>query len=647
MRVKVKKILVVDNDRLMLKFMTNFLVKNGFHVLTAENGLSALEVLKTYTPDVMFVDLIMPNIDGKNLCRIIRDMPELNNIYIIILSAVAAEEDINYTGFGANACIAKGPFNSMSQHILAVLNERETENTAVLSEQVMGAENIHSRTITKELLSSRKHFETILKGMSEGILELTPEAKIVYSNPVATSLLGVPEEKLLASDFTELFKANDRQRIRKFLDTPHRVSGTISDDSPVAFDGKQLTMKIIPVEDEGNKTFVVILNDISMQKNMEARMLQAQKMEAIGTLAGGIAHDFNNLLMGMQGYVSLILMDVDATHPYYKNLKGIESQVESASKLTGQLLDFARGGKYKVNPANINELIKKTSNMFGRTRKEINIHVQYQEDIWAVKVDQGQIEQVLLNLYVNAWQAMPEGGELRLQTKNVILDENNVKPFQIGPGKYVEMSISDSGMGMDEKTKKRIFEPFFTTKKMGRGTGLGLASVYGIIKNHGGFINVYSEKGKGATFNVYLPASEKEVEIKRELSAEVHKGSGTVLLVDDEEVIVDVGQEILKSMGYKVLTARSGREAVEIFDRAQYLTSAPDLIILDMIMPEMGGGETYEKLKGINPQVKVLLSSGYGIDGQATEILKRGCDGFIQKPFNIKELSQSIRRVLH
>ncbi|MCD4716873.1 MAG: response regulator [Desulfobacterales bacterium] len=645
--MKNREILVVDNDRVVLKFMTDFLVKKGFHVLTAENGLSALDVLKTYTPDVIFVDLIMPNIDGKKLCRIIRDMPRLNNVKIIILSAVAAEEEVDHTEFGANACIAKGPFNSMSQYILTALNELERENSKVFAQEVMGAKNIHFRTITKELLSSQKHFETILEGMSEGILELTSEARIVYCNPVATSLLGTPEEKLLASDFAELFKENDGQRIRKFLNTPEHNSWTISENSPVALNGKQLTMKILPVEDEGNKTIVVILNDISMQKNMEAKVVQAQKMEAIGTLAGGIAHDFNNLLMGMQGYVSLILMGVDATHPYYKNLKGIENQVESASKLTGQLLDFARGGKYKVNPTNINELIKKTSNMFGRTKKEINMHVKYQEDIWTVEVDQGQIEQVLLNLYVNAWQAMPEGGGLRLQTKNITLDETNVKPFQIEPGNYVEMTICDSGMGMDEKTKKRIFEPFFTTKKMGRGTGLGLASVYGIIKNHGGFINVDSEKDKGTTFSVYLPASFKAVETKTELSTEVQKGSGTVLLVDDEEVIVDVGQEILKSMGYKVVTARSGREAIEIFDKAHYLTSAPDLIILDMVMPEMGGGETYDKLKEINPQVKVLLSSGYGIDGRATEILKRGCDGFIQKPFNISKLSQSIKRVLH
>ena len=211
--MKTREILIVDNDRFMLKFMKDFLVNNGFHVLTAENGLSALEVLKTYTPDAIFVDLIMPNIDGRKLCRIIRNMPGLNNVHIIILSAVAAEEESDYTKLGANACIAKGPFERMSRHVLTALRRLEREDSNIPSEEVMGFEDIHFRAITKELLSSRKHFETILEGMSEGILELTSEARVVYCNPVATSLLDRPEEKVLASDFTEFFKECDSQRI--------------------------------------------------------------------------------------------------------------------------------------------------------------------------------------------------------------------------------------------------------------------------------------------------------------------------------------------------------------------------------------------------------------------------------------------------
>ncbi|MBW1741700.1 MAG: response regulator, partial [Deltaproteobacteria bacterium] len=309
-----------------------------------------------------------------------------------------------------------------------------------------------------------------------------------------------------------------------------------------------------------------------------------------------------------------------------------------------QLLGFARGGKYEVRPTDLNALIEKGSEMFGRTKKEIRIHRKFQKDLWTVEVDRTQIDQVLLNLYVNAWQAMPEGGDLYIQTENVTLDENYIKHFNLEPGNYVKISVTDTGVGMDEATRQRIFEPFFTTKGMGRGTGLGLAAVYGIIKNHGGIINVYSEKDKGTSFNVYLPRSEKEIAITEEkLSDEILKGSETILLVDDEDMVINVAPEMLKAMGYRVLLARSGKEAIEVYKNSK---DNIDMVILDMVMPDMGGGGVYDRIKEINPNVKVLLSSGYSIDSQASEILERGCDGFIQKPFNIKDLSLSIRKVL-
>jgi len=261
-----------------------------------------------------------------------------------------------------------------------------------------------------------------------------------------------------------------------------------------------------------------------------------------------------------------------------------------------------------------------------------------------VEVDQAQIEQVLLNLYVNAWQAMPNGGDLYVETSNVVLDENYARLFGVSPGNYVKISVTDTGIGMDKATQQRIFDPFFTTKEMVRGTGLGLSSAYGIIKNHGGIINVYSEKDEGTTFNIYLPASEKEIAVREErLADEILKGTETVLLVDDEDMIVDVGEEMLKEMGYKVLVARGGKEAVEVYAKRK---EEIDLVILDMIMPDMGGGEAYDRMKEKNPKVRVILSSGYSIDGQATEILERGCDAFIQKPFNIKEMSGKIREIL-
>jgi CheY-like chemotaxis protein len=261
-----------------------------------------------------------------------------------------------------------------------------------------------------------------------------------------------------------------------------------------------------------------------------------------------------------------------------------------------------------------------------------------------VEVDQAQIEQVLLNLYVNAWQAMPHGGDLYVETSHVALGEDYATPLGVGPGNYVKISVTDTGVGMDKATQARIFDPFFTTKERGRGTGLGLASAYGVIKNHGGIIDVHSEKGKGATFNIYLPASEKQVEVREGKPVDqIVMGSGTILLVDDENVVLGVGKDMLEKIGYKVLLATSGKKAIELYSRHK---NDIDLVVLDMIMPHMGGGETYDRMKEKNSKIKVLLSSGYSIDGQAAEILKRGCDGFLQKPFNMKELSVKIREIL-
>ena len=380
------------------------------------------------------------------------------------------------------------------------------------------------------------------------------------------------------------------------------------------------------------------------RKQLEAQFQQAQKMEAIGTLAGGIAHDFNNVLMNIQGHSSLMLLNTDPDHPHFERLKGIENMVQTAANLTRQLLGFARGGKYDIRLTDLNELIKEGSGMFGRTKKEIRIHNKYQKDIWPVEVDRCQIDQVLLNLYINAWHAMPGGGDLYIETSNVVLDHNYTKPFGERPGDYVKISVTDTGVGMDEVIRQRIFEPFFTTKKMGRGTGLGLAFVHGIIRNHGGIINIESEKGKGTSFDIYLPASKKKVTKKEERPEDnILRGTETVLLVDDEDGILNVGRAMLGEMGYKVLLAGSGKEAVEVYRKHR---DKIDLVILDMIMPEMSGSEAYKRMKKNNPGVKALLASGYSIDGQAAEIMELGCNDFIQKPFNIKELSRKIRKIL-
>ncbi|MBW1782670.1 MAG: PAS domain S-box protein [Deltaproteobacteria bacterium] len=517
--------------------------------------------------------------------------------------------------------------------------------------------DITDRKVSEEALrESEEKYRSILENIEEGYFEVDIAGNLTFFNDSLCKILGYSKHELMGMNSRQY---TDEQNAKELYEAFHSVYTTGTPDKVfnwniIRKDGSKRYVEssvTLRKDSEGLPIgFQGIVRDVSERRQAEeekarlkAQLQHAQKMEAIGTLAGGIAHDFNNLLMAIQGRTSIILVHKDSSDPDFEHLKGIEGHVESAVELTRQLLGFARGGKYEVRPTDLNELIKRENRMFGRTKKEITIRGKYEKDLWSVEVDRGQIEQVLLNLYVNAGQAMPGGGGLYLETENVILDKNYVKPFSIEPGRYVKISISDTGVGMDKAIQERIFEPFFTTKEMGRGTGLGLASVYGIIKNHGGFIDVFSEKGHGTTFNIFLPASEKEAVEEKKPAGHTFMGTETVLFVDDEDMIIEVVEALLERLGYNVLIAKSGKEAIETYEKNQ---EQIDIVVLDMIMPDMSGGDTYDRLKDIDPKVKVLLFSGYSIDGQASEIMERGCNGFLQKPFKMKELSQKLREIL-
>ena len=509
------------------------------------------------------------------------------------------------------------------------------------------AEDITERKRAEEALrESEEKYRLLVENAYDAIF-VVQDGVFKYANPRTLEMTGYSRKELASIPFSSRIHSEDRDMVVERYKRRLKGEEVNSNYTYRAINkaGEQGWRQInsVPITWEGRPATMCFVRDITSEKRLEAELQQARRMEALGTLAGGIAHDFNNLLMGIQGRISLMIMDADPSQSRYEDLKDMEDIVKSGADLTKQLLGFARTGKYDVKPTDLTELIKRTFLIFGRTHKEIQIHINYQEDIWAVEVDQRQIEQVLLNLYVNAWQAMPGGGDLYLQTRNVILDENFVKPFHLAPGNFVKISVTDTGVGMDETTQQKVFEPFFTTKEMGRGTGLGLASVYGIVRNHGGIINVYSEKGQGTNFNIYLPASASEIIEEKKSPGNPMKGTETILLVDDDERIVAIGAKALKKMGHQVLSARNGKEAILLYEKNQ---NNIDVVVLDMIMPEMGGGETYDRLKAINPNVRVILSSGYSIEGQASEILKRGCDGFIQKPFKMRELSQRIKEIL-
>jgi two-component system, cell cycle sensor histidine kinase and response regulator CckA len=494
-----------------------------------------------------------------------------------------------------------------------------------------------------ELEKSERRYRQLFDQSNDAII-IHCDGHITDVNQRACEMLGRSAKQLTRMDIADLEGKSDVDAIRNRYASVMSGQSMCWESKWKNAEGKHIPVEIsVKLADHRKGIIQSIGRDITGRKYLEAQLMQSQKMESIGTLAGGIAHDFNNLLMGIQGRTSLILNDIkSSSHPHFEHLKSIEDYIKSATDLTKQILGFARIGKYEVKPTDLNALVTKSAELFGRTKKELIIHWKNRENTWAVDVDQSQIEQVLLNLYVNAWQAMPNGGELYLQTENIRLDRDYVKPFSIEPGKYVKISVTDTGVGMDKTTQERIFDPFFTTKEIGRGTGLGLASAYGIIKNHNGIINVYSKEGEGTTFNIYLPASAKEMITELESDQDTIKGEKTVLLIDDENMILDVGKMMLERLGYRVYTASNGKEALEIFKNRK---KEIDLVILDMIMPDMGGGETFDQLKTIDSDVKVLLSSGYSIDGQASDILKRGCQGFIQKPFSMAEVSKKVHKI--
>ena len=520
----------------------------------------------------------------------------------------------------------------------------------------IGEDITERKKMDEALRESEEKYRTILESIEEGYFEVDLTGNFTFLNDALCKISGYTRDELLGMNNRQYTAPETAKKMYQIFNQVYRT-GKLARVMDYEIITKDRSTKILEMSaylirgSEGEPIgFRGVVRDVTERKGaeeekktLEAQLQYAQRMEALGTLAGGIAHNFNNLLMGIQGNNSLMLLGADSTHPHYENLKRIEKLVDSASKLTKQLLGYARKGRYEMKALSVNCVIEETSETFSTTKKDITVHRELADNLHGVQADQGQIEQVLWNLYVNAADAMSAGGELFLKTGNVTSRDMKDKPYKVKPGSYVLVMVRDTGTGMDRKTMERIFEPFFTTKGLAKGTGLGLASVYGMVKAHGGYIDVESKKGRGTTFNIYLPASEKQIPEKKVTQGKIEKGHETLLLVDDEEMILEVSREILETLGYTVIQAQGGKEAIDLY-RAH--KDNIDMVILDMIMPDMGGGETYDQLKAINPELKALLSSGYSIDGQAKEILERGCDRFIQKPFNMKELSGKIREVL-
>ena len=514
------------------------------------------------------------------------------------------------------------------------------------NDQILQKEREDRQRATEELLHSQTQHRLVVENANDAIFLLL-EDRIHYPNPRTMKMLGYTAEELAGRPFAEFLHPEDRDAVLEKIQALRGNQNKAGNYSFRLLDHRGHEVWVqgndVLTSWEGQPAVLCCLRDISLEKRLQEQIVQSQKMEAIGTLAGGIAHDFNNLLTGIQGRTSLMLLDIDENHPHHRDLLEIDVIVRQAVHLTRQLLDFARGGKRETLPLDLNGVLRDTLTMFGRTRKEIRIHERLAQDLPAVLGDRGQLTQLFLNLFVNAGQAMPSGGTLDVETGEMLLHDEFARLHGVTPGRFLKIVVTDTGVGMDEATKQRIFDPFFTTRERETGTGLGLASAYGIVKGHGGLITVQSEKGQGTAFTVFLPATDLPAARDEKVAATALRGSETILLVDDEEVVLEAGRLMLRILGYKVLTARSAVEALSIYKGTQHDT---DLVILDIVMPGMEGAEAYQAFKTVNPGVRVLLTSGYGIDDQARGILAQGAEAFIQKPYSIKDLSVKIRQVL-
>lgn len=506
------------------------------------------------------------------------------------------------------------------------------------------------------LIQSEERYRQLMDSAQDMIMTLDLTGRPTLINAAALKASGYSMEEVLTMNIQDILLPETLPILAESL-----VKRQTGDDSRNRYEidfigrgGDRIPVEVSSVlltENNHPSGVLIIARDISDRRQaerdrlrMEDRLRMAQKMQSVGLLAGGIAHDFNNVLTGIQGFASMMRNSLEPSHPHQSHIQDIESLVSRASELTGQLLGFGRGGKYEIKPTRMDELILSTAGMFGRTRKEIRIHHDHPPDLWQVAVDQGQMDQVMMNLFVNAAHAMPGGGDLFLKTQNVVIDDAEAGRMSIRSGNTVRITVEDTGFGMDAAILSKIFDPFFTTREVGQGSGLGLASVYGIIKNHDGAIDVESEPGRGTRFVLTIPAvADRPLPLPLpSFSPEVH-GNGTILLVDDEEIIRVVAVAMLEHLGYTVITATCGREAIQKYRQQE---DDIDLILLDMIMPEMTGAQTFDQLKAINPEVRVLLVSGYSADGQAADILGRGCLGFIQKPFRTDTLSRKIQEAL-
>ncbi|MBL7181176.1 MAG: response regulator [Desulfobacterales bacterium] len=814
-----KQILVVDDNRQMLEFIANLLEDEGHQVTTAENGFSALNLLISFTPDIIFADLVMPVIGGDKLFKIARKMEHLKDCCPVLVSAAASELDFDYTEIGADSCIAKGPSESIAGHVLAAVKEADSLRRDDRHKAIRGINEVYPRQMTRELLSRNRHLETMLESMAEGIIEIF-SGKVVYANSAAASLFGMPPEKLLFKHLPGLFDEAQRPYIESLLKTENGLPADIDPDTSVPLNGKQVIIKKQAVKGD-ETTHIIIITDVTERKRtevelkeyrdhlevlvkkrtveltqtnmllqkeidgrirveeelleskerfdsfmkhlpglafmkdldgryvylneayndmlagnpvdfigrtddeiwsaevagpmkandtvvmsegrvlstvatvtigdetqyfritkfpvfkgnrpfllagialniterylsemerkkLEIRLQQAQKMEAIGTLAGGVAHDLNNVLSGLVSYPDLLLRDLPEDSPLRKAISTIKQSGEKAASIVQDLLTLARRGVAVTKVVALNDIISEylISPEHDKLRlyhPQVELAVELETGLLNIIGSPVHLSMTVLNLVSNATESMPDGGKITISTENRYIDRPLRGYEDVEEGDYVTLVVSDTGSGISAGDMERIFDPFYTKKVMGKsGTGLGMAVVWGTVRDHKGYIDVQSTPGKGTTFTLYFPATREElIGDDALLSIEDLSGKGeSILIVDDVHEQREIACQMLTRLGYRAASVSSGEAAVD-----HVKDNVVDLLVLDMIMdPGIDGLETYKRIIALHPGQKAVITSGFSETGQVKEAQRLGAGAYIKKPYTLEKLGKAVRAELN
>ncbi len=596
-------ILVAEDSRTQAEQVCCTLEAHGYTVFLAQNGREGIEMTRAHRPTLIISDVVMPEMDGYEFCHLVKQDPDLKSTPVMLLTSLSDPVDVmRGLECGADNFLVK-PYEeryliSRVSYMLSNYNLRETEYTK------MGVEIF---------FSGNRYF-------------ITSERLQILNLLLSTYETAVQKNREL------LDARNDLQELAESLDEKVR----------------ERTVQLEAEIEERRAAEEKLRQSVEAERKLAVQLQQAQKMEAIGRLAGGIAHDFNNLLTVINGCCQMLIAECTENEEAHELLLEICQAGERAASLTRQLLAFGRKAIVQPQRLNLNHLIRELEKMISRLiGEDIDIATKFEPELFPIYADVSQIEQILINLAVNARDAMPKGGKLTIETHNIHLDEPYANPsVEIEPGTYAMIAISDNGHGMDKETQAHIFEPFFTTKAVGKGTGLGLATIYGIIKQLDGFVTVYSELDKGTTFKIFLPVIDKDVASPIPISTpscELPKGTEHILLVEDEKGVRNLTRIILESAGYKVLVCAEGEEAIQI---ANNCSEPIDLLLTDVIMPKMSGSQVHKAMLEKYPDIKAIFMSGYTDDAILRNGVMSTATPFLQKPFTPGMLTKKIREVL-